>query len=155
MAARLCVGVRNGAAKRYDRVMEHDRAVVAVINTTVDVIDMVRVTLGHAGFVVVTAMTHEIRDGHVDLDRFIGQHQPRVIVYDVAPPYEPNWLLFQHVCAMPVMRGRQFVITSPNARQVEQFAGRQQDVYEIVGKPVDLDRLVQAVKEATRARPTR
>jgi len=30
-----------------------------------------------------------------------------------------------------------------------------QPVFEIVGKPYDLDRLVHAVKEASRARPTR
>lgn len=135
--------------------MQPGSPVVAVINSTPDIIDMLRLALEQAGFVVVSALTFEIREGHVELERFIGQHDPRVIVYDVSPPYEANWHLFQHVAAMPVMQGRQFVVTSTNPRHVETFAGPQQHIYEIVGKPLDLGQLVQAVKEATRARPTR
>jgi DNA-binding response OmpR family regulator len=129
--------------------------VVAVINSTPDITDMLRVTLEHAGFVVVTALTFEVREGQVDLEQFISQHQPRVVVYDLAPPYEPNWHLFEHVAAMPVMQGRQFVLTSTNPRHVERLAGRQHQIYEIVGKPFDLGQVAQAVKEAVRARPTR
>jgi len=129
--------------------------VVAVINSTEDVVDMLRISFEHAGFTVVSALTPEIRQGHVDIDRFVTQHDPRVIVYDIAPPYEANWHLFQHMAAMPVMAGRQFVITSTNARQVEGFAGPQQHVYEIVGKPFDLDQIVQATREALKIRPSR
>lgn len=135
--------------------MQQDLPVVAVINSTPDIVDMVRVTLEQAGFVVVTSLTFQIREGQVDVEHFIGQHEPKVIVYDVSPPYEANWALFQHLCRMPVMQGRQFVITSVNAKHVERLAGQHQQVYEIVGKPVDLSQLVQAVKEAARARPTR
>jgi hypothetical protein len=59
------------------------------------------------------------------------------------------------VSTMPVMKGRQFVITSMNARQLERIAAPQQHVYEIVGKEDDVGRIVQAVKEALRVRPSR
>ena len=36
--------------------------VVAVINTSPDIVDMLRVTLEHAGYVVVTALTYDIRE---------------------------------------------------------------------------------------------
>jgi DNA-binding NtrC family response regulator len=129
--------------------------VVAVINSTPDIVDVLRIAIEQAGLVVVSALTHQLREGEVDVQDFVAQHEPRVIVYDVAPPYEPNWHFFQHIAAMPVMAGRQFVITSTNARHVEGLAGPQQHVYEIVGKPLDLAQIVQAVKEALRARPTR
>ena len=135
--------------------MDTPPPVVAVINSTPDIVDMLRIAIEQAGFVVVTALTFEIREGEIDLDRFISQHDPRVIVYDISPPYEPNWNLFQHHAAMPVMKGRQFVITSTNVRHVEAIAGPQHHVYEIIGKPYDLGNVVQAVKEATRARQTR
>jgi DNA-binding NtrC family response regulator len=129
--------------------------VVAVINSTKDIVDLMRIWIEQAGFVVVTAMTTEIRDGEVDVELFIRHHDPRVIVYDVAPPYEPNWRLFEHIAALPVMAGRQFVLTSTNVAQIQRLGFSHQSVYEIVGKPDDLDRIVQAVKEASRARPIR
>src|SRR4029079_18360568 len=107
------------------------------------------------GVVGARTRTSLIRDGEVDVEQFIGQHDPLVIVYDISPPYEPNWRLFQHVPSLPVMAGRQVVLTSTNARQVEKLAGLHQNVYEIVGKPDDLERVVHAVKEAPRARPSR
>ena len=139
----------------YDRIMSERLPVIAVINSTPDIVDMLRLAIEQAGFVVVTALTFELRDGHVDLGQFIKQHDPLVVVYDIAPPYEANWHLFQHVAEMPVMKGRQFVITSTNARHVEGIAGPQQHVYEIVGKSYDLGEVVRAVKEASRARATR
>lgn len=130
--------------------------VVAVINTSPDVVDMLRLTLEYAGITVVSAMTWEVRDGEIDLERFIAQHGPRVVVYDIAPPYEINWRLFQHLRAMPVMKDVQFVITSTNSRQVEGFAkGAGHRIYEIVGKPFDLGEITNAVREALKARPTR
>jgi DNA-binding NtrC family response regulator len=135
--------------------MQEPLPVVAVINSTPDVVDLLRMAIQPAGFVVVTAMTFELRDGHVDIERFIKQHEPSVVVYDIAPPYQENWQLFQHVAAMPMMNGRQFVLTSVNAHQLERIAGPQQHVYEIVGKPYDLGAIVQAVKEAARVRPSR
>ena len=104
---------------------------------------------------MVTALTPEIRDGHVDLEKLVEQHEPKVVVYDIAPPYEPNWNFFQHVARLPVMKGRQFVITSTNAHHVERLASPQEHVYEVVGKTEDIGRIVQAVREATRARPSR
>jgi DNA-binding response OmpR family regulator len=127
---------------------------VAVINTSPDITDLLRRALEPAGIVAVTALTFEIREGGVDLEAFIRQHDPKVIVYDIAPPYDANWRLFQHMSSRPWMRGRQFVLTSVNVKEVEKVAGRTAQIYEIVGKPLDLDAIVRAVKEAARYRPT-
>jgi DNA-binding NtrC family response regulator len=129
--------------------------VVAVINSTTDIVDMLSTWIGQAGFAVVSALTPEIRDGKVDIEHFIQQHDPQVVVYDIAPPYEANWQLFQDVAAMPAFQGRQFVLTTTNARHVQKLATPQQHVYEIVGKPEDLERIVGAVKEASKIRPSR
>jgi DNA-binding NtrC family response regulator len=140
---------------RYDGGVDTNAPVVAVINSTPDIVDMLRMAIEPAGFVVVTALTFEVREGSVDIDRLVAQHDPRVIVYDIAPPYEANWNLFKHTAAMPVMNGRQFVLTSTNVAHVEKIAGPQHHIYEIIGKPFDLGQVVQAVKEASRSRPTR
>jgi CheY-like chemotaxis protein len=132
-----------------------DSKVVAIFNTSPDLIDMLRGVFEMAGFVVVSLLTYQIREGDVDIETFLRQHQPDVIVYDIAPPYEPNWRLFQHVCRTPAMRNTQIVLTSTNAARLRELAGVHDRVYEIVGKPVDLDEVVAAVREAAHARPTR
>jgi CheY-like chemotaxis protein len=129
--------------------------VALVINTSPVIVDMLRVALEHAGIVVVSTLTHQVRDGELDLERFVEQHQPRVVVYDIAPPYDANFQLFEHVRRMPVMSGRQFVVTSTNSRQVEKLFASSTPVYEVVGKPYDIDQIVSAAREAVRARPTR
>lgn len=125
---------------------------VAVINTSPDIVDMLRIALEHAGFVVVSALTHEIRDGHVDIETFIGQHDPKVIVYDIGPPYDTNWRLFEHISALPALRHREFVITSTNAPQVQKIA-KGTRVLEVIGKPYDIDQIVDAVRQAFKAGP--
>lgn len=119
--------------------------VVALINSSPDVVDMIRITMEHEGIVLVSAMTHEVRDGEVDIETFVRQHQPAVILYDIAPPYDANWLLFQHISNMPALRDRRFIITTTNEKHVRGLAGHQ-ELYEIVGKPYDLARLSDAVK---------
>ena len=125
--------------------------VVGVFNTSEDTTDLLRVVLEQAGFVVVTAFTNLLRDGKVDLEAFMRQHQPRVIVYDVALPYEANWRLFQHICEAPASKGVSFVLTSTNIKHLRDLAG-DIEIYEIVGKPYDLEQVVNAVKKAG-ARP--
>ena len=128
---------------------------VAIFNTSPDTVEMLRVVLQQAGFVVASIYTFHIRDGLVDLDAFMRQHAPDVILYDIAPPYDANWALFQHLRTHTALAGCHFVITSPNAGYVQKLADRNERVYEVIGKPYDLDEIVRATKEALRARPTR
>lgn len=132
-----------------------ERTTVAIVNTTPDTVSMLRAVLESAGFLVVSCFTHDIRDGQMDFEAFMRLHRPRVIVYDLAPPYERNFQLFQHVRAMPAVREAHFVITSVNPKHVVGMVGRDEHVYEVVDREEDLLDLVQAVKEASRARDTR
>src|SRR3954466_1737869 len=128
--------------------------VVAVFNTSEDTTDLLRVVVEQAGFVVVTAFTHLLRDGKTDFAEFMRQHKPKVVVYDIAIPYEENWRLFEHFRDTPASKGVAYVLTTTNVAQVEKIATLEQPIYEIVGKPFDLDVVVRAVKEAARSRPT-
>jgi DNA-binding response OmpR family regulator len=127
--------------------MTAGRYVVAVFNTSEDTTDMLRVVLELAGYVVVTAFTNAVRDGRTDLESMMRQHRPAVVVYDVAPPYEANWRLFEHIRDSPACKGVRFVLTTTNAVQVRKVAG-DQHVLEIVGKPYDLDELIRLVGDA-------
>jgi DNA-binding response OmpR family regulator len=121
--------------------------VVAIFNTSEDTTDILRIVFEQAGFVAVTAFTNRLRDGEIDLEHFMRQYQPKVIVYDIAVPYEQNWRLFEHIRAAPACAGVAFVLTTTNARHVRKLAG-DEELHEIVGKPYDLNEIVSSVKLA-------
>ena len=130
------------------------RDVVAVINTSPDTVALLSDLLERAGFLVVTAYTHAIRDGTINLEAFLRTHRPRVIVYDIAPPYERNWQLLQHLRGT-VLGGYQFVLTTTNPSRVEPFVKGDERVYEVVDKDGSLDEILRATREASRARSVR
>jgi CheY-like chemotaxis protein len=129
--------------------------VVAVINSNDDVVEMLRLSFEHAGFVVVSAHADAIKRGETNLTDFVKVHKPRVIVFDLVPPYDSSYRFVQHLRETGILDGSRFVLTSTNPKRVQELAGMTEDVFEIVGKPYDLDQITRAVKEASRARPTR
>ena len=126
--------------------------VVAVVNTNPDLVELMKARIEAAGFVALVIHIAEIRAG-LDVGTILAQHDPKVIVYDVVPPYERNWRFLQHL-RETMFDGRQFVLTSPNERALAKLVGRDEKVYEILSDGEDLDAIVQAVREASRARPT-
>ena len=110
---------------------------------------MLRIILQHEGFVVIGAYTYELRDARIDIEGLIRQHQPDVIIYDVAPPYDKNWLELQHICTMPALRSLKFIITTTNVKHLREVAGQDPELFEIVGKPYDLGLIVEQVKKLT------
>ena len=124
--------------------------VVAVFNSNDDIVEMLRVAIELGGFLVITGHVPRAIRGEFDLPGFVAQHQPRVIVYDISPPYERNWKFLQHLRQMPELRNRRFVITSTHPTKVQELAGRDEMVYEILGKPYDIEAIVGAVAEAAR-----
>jgi hypothetical protein len=126
--------------------------VVAVINTNPDLVELLKLRIEAAGFVVLFIHVAEIRAG-LDLETVLKQHDPRVIVYDVVPPYERSWRFLQHLRDTS-FSGRQFVLTSPNQRALSKLTGRDEKIYEIIEDGTDIDAIVQAVREAAKSRPT-
>jgi|SRR5687767_14072539 len=126
--------------------------VVAVVNTNPDLVELLRIEIEKAGFVVLVIHIHDIRQG-LDVGAVLTQHDPQVIVYDVVFPYESNWRFLQHL-RETTFKGRRFVITTPNEAGVRQLVGKDERVYEVLDDRADTDTIVQAVREAARARPT-
>ncbi len=128
---------------------------VAILNTNDDLVEMLRVAIEQAGLVAVSGHIDDARRGTLLLSAFVQEHDPKVIVYDVAPPYDRHWAFLEHVREQPFMAGRQFVLTTTNVNRVREIVGIDEPIYEIVGKPYDIGQVVNAVKEASRARSVR
>jgi CheY-like chemotaxis protein len=129
--------------------------VVALVNSSRELVELLKVSLEQAGLLVVTVLSHQIRNGSVDVDAFVRQHNPQVIVYDIAPPYDSDWALLEHIRSFQALEHCKFVLTSPNVAHVRGLVGRDERVYEIIGKPHDIGEFVGAVLQAVKARPTR
>jgi CheY-like chemotaxis protein len=129
--------------------------VVAVVNTNPDIVRLLRMSLEQAGFVVLVMHIEDIKVGSTDIEPILRQHDPRVIVYDVAPPYDQNWRFLDHLRTSTEFAGRQFVLTSVNVKRLREIVGIDDAVYEVVGEAKDVGEVVRAVKEASRARATR
>jgi len=130
--------------------------VVVIINSNPDLVRLMRFQLEAAGFVVFEYHIDDIRSGISDLETLVEEHDPQVIVYDIAPPYDNNWNFLQHLRCGTDLGSRRFVLTSMNARRLREIVDvRDEMVYEIVGKDEDLREVVRATKEASRARATR
>ena len=127
--------------------------VVAVINTNPDLVELLKARIEAAGFVVLVLHIADIRKG-LDLAAVLAEHDPKVIVFDVVAPYQRNWRFLQHL-RETTFKERQFVLTSPNAAALKPLVGKDDHVYEIVEDGSDIDAIVQAVREASRARAVR
>src|SRR3954471_14042756 len=95
-------------------------AVVAIFNSSPDAIALLSAPLREAGFTVVGAPIHELRERRVDLDHFLRTHRPHVVVFDVAPPYGLNWRLLDRLREMPSAKDVRFIVTSVNPQRAEE-----------------------------------
>jgi DNA-binding NarL/FixJ family response regulator len=126
--------------------------VVAVLNTNDDIVEMLRILLEQAGYVVVSAHLDAIRRGEQSLVDFVDEHDPALLIFDLVPPYDRSWRFVEHLIDAPNMRGRKFIVTSTNAARTKEIIGDVAHVYEIVGKPYDIDQIVDAVRRAVGGR---
>jgi hypothetical protein len=127
---------------------------VVIINSIPDLVRRLRLGLEEAGFVVFIVHIEDIKQG-LDVRDFLREHDPRVVVYDVPPPYDLNWRTMWHLRSSPDFVGRHFVLTTVNLAALEKAVGKDETVYEVLGEREDIDAVVRAVREAARARPTR
>src|SRR5581483_9499748 len=97
--------------------------VVAVFNSSADVVQMLRTALEEEGYTTATAHVTEIKQGQQDVVDFFERYDPQVVIYDVSLPYAENWTFFKLIRDTQAAQGRNFIVTTPNKRALEQAIG--------------------------------
>ena len=128
--------------------------VVAIFNSSDDMIELLRLEFERHDFVVLSAQVSELRRGTVDLKSMLDQHKPQVIVYDLIPPYDRQWQFLDHLRQTSPLNGIPFVITSTNEKAARELSGRDELVYEVLGRPFDVAALIDAVRRAAKVEKT-
>ncbi len=124
---------------------------VAVINTSEEMAELLELVFQSEGLSTARGYTLDFKRGREDLSSFFEKHDPRVVVWDVAIPYEENWLFCQQAQQLPAAEERHFVLTTTNVDALHQLVGSNVPAQEILGKPIDLEQLVTMVKNLLRS----
>ena len=120
---------------------------LAILNDSPQVLKLLCDWFRQHGHQCAARMVTDMPQAHVEVEQFINEHKPDVVVYDVPMPYGSSWDLIDVIRAMPSLRSQRFVVTTRNKRKLEQVVGRT-SVVEIAGQPEDLRRLLKAVETA-------
>jgi CheY-like chemotaxis protein len=122
--------------------------VIGIANTSEDIIELLRLAFERAGCTTAAIHLPDVKAGRVSFEDFLRAHEPAGLVIDIAPPYDDNWRLVKQLRSLPAMRGRGVVITTTNTRHLTQLAGEDTGAIEIIGKPNDIQQIVDAMRRA-------
>ena len=121
---------------------------ITVLNSSEETIEILKIALEEQGYAVSTGHVADVKKGQLDVIDFVDEHQPDVIIYDVAIPYEENWRFLRLLQSSEALKDVQWVITTTHRQRLEELVGECGEVYEVVGKPYDLVQITNAVKNA-------
>jgi DNA-binding response OmpR family regulator len=114
------------------------------LNSNDDILDALKITLNDAGFQAVGVHISDIKKGEPGILDLLAQHDPDIVVYDVAPPYDENWEYFKTITNLKEMNGRGVILTTTNIVALEKITGRTSAI-ELIGKPYDIQQILNAV----------
>jgi DNA-binding response OmpR family regulator len=120
---------------------------VAVMNTSKEITAVLEEILRSEGFATCSTYTFMLKEHKERFDEFVKKNHPSVIVYDIAIPYEENYNLYKQISDRPSADGISFVLTTTNKKALEKLVGKTK-AHEIIGKPYDLQEIVDAVNAA-------
>ena len=126
--------------------------VVALFNASDDTVDMVQKLLTDSGSDQSLMWCHfaDLKKGVVNFDKYIGRHNPEVVIFDISPPYDENWQFFKTMRDAPAMEGRGMVLTTTNKDRLDEVLGQDSGALEVVGRVKDLAQIDAAIKSETR-----
>jgi DNA-binding NtrC family response regulator len=120
-------------------------SVVGVFNGSADTVEMLEVLLSTSGYLAIDGRVDDVKSGASDFIAFLEVHRPDALIWDISPPYDRNWRFFKVVRALRHMEQCALVLTTTHLQHLNDVAGEDVGALEIVGKPYDLQAVVDAV----------
>jgi DNA-binding response OmpR family regulator len=121
---------------------------VAICNSSDDTIEVLCAVLTLRGYRCVSAHVTDIKRGKMDFGAFLTREDPRVIVWDIALPYDHNWEFFQSLRASGAFDSRGIVLTTTHKANLEKVIGQESGALEVLLKPYDVAVICDAVEQA-------
>lgn len=125
---------------------------IALFNASDDTVDMVRTLLADAGKnqSLIWYRFADLKKGIIDFESYITRYQPEVVIVDLSPPYDENWVFFKTMRDSPAMEARGIVLTTTNKNRLDEVLGEDSRALEVVGRTRDLRAIADAIQEQTR-----
>lgn len=121
---------------------------VAVVNNSDAILETISQFLEESGYFPIPVHGRNFLVQVESLEQFLAEQAPQVIIWDIAPPYDTNWQYFKVVKTLPAMQNRPCIVTTTNLARLQEIMDAPEQVVEIVGKPYDLEQLLDAIKKA-------
>lgn len=125
---------------------------VAIFSASDDTVAMIQALLTEArgNQSLIQCPFADLKRGITDFRKYLDQHNPEVVIFDISPPYAENWAFFATVRDHAVMQGRGVVLTTTSKMELDELAREELYALEVVGGLVDRALILAEIKTATR-----
>lgn len=113
---------------------------------------MLTACLSERGYRALNGYADVVKSGELDFVAFMETQKPDAVIWDIAPPYDRHWNFFKLLRTSRLFDRCAIVLTTTHKQHLDELAGQDTGAIEIIGKPYDLELIVDAVVRALERR---